>query len=483
MKNVQNRKIVLVSGNFNIVHPGHLRLLYFAKGCGDKLIVALFHNNANTFVDFEDRKAALLALDTVDSVLEVNEDDLGKVLLEIKPSIVVKGKEHEVSNNLEKKILETYGGKLIFASGEIQFSSKDLLRKEIFDDNYFKIYGSEDFQKKHKIDIPDLVEQIKKFNSAKVLVIGDIILDEYVYCDPLGMSQEDPTIVVTPVDTKYFLGGAGIVAAHLVGLGAKASIMSVVGSDEISSQVKKSLTNYLVDWHLVIDESRPTIRKQRFRAENKTLLRVSHLRSHDISSELISEMLHNFVRIVDSIDIVIFSDFNYGCLPQSFVDDVIQICQRRKIHFFADSQASSQVGDISRFKGATFLAATEREARLAMNDFKSGLQTIANGLLEKSQTENLIIKLGAEGLIALKKCPRLATDSLAAFNTNPKDVAGAGDALLSTSALAFYLGNDIWKSSFLGSIAAAIQVSRIGNVPMQQNDLINTLASLQIKST
>ena len=107
MKNVQNRKIVLVSGNFNIVHPGHLRLLYFAKGCGDKLIVALFHNNSNTFVDFEDRKAALLALDTVDSVLEVNEDDLGKVLLEIKPSIVVKGKEHEVSHNLEKKILET----------------------------------------------------------------------------------------------------------------------------------------------------------------------------------------------------------------------------------------------------------------------------------------------------------------------------------------------------------------------------------------
>ena len=72
-----------------------------------------------------------------------------------------------------------------------------------------------------------------------------------------------------------------------------------------------------------------------------------------------------------------------------------------------------------------------------MNDFKSGLQSIANGLLEKSQTENLIIKLGAEGLIALKKCPRLATDSLSAFNTNPKDVAGAGDALLSTAASIF----------------------------------------------
>ena len=479
MKHPQNTKIVMVSGNFNIVHPGHLRLLYFAKGCGDKLIVALFFNNSNTFVDFEDRKAALLALDTVDSVIGLAEDSIKETILKIKPAIVVKGKEHEVANNFEKEILDSYGGKLIFASGEIQFSSKDLLRKEMFDDNYFKIFGSSYFQKKHDIRIPELIDSIKDFNAARVLVIGDIILDEYVYCDPLGMSQEDPTIVVTPVDKKFFLGGAGIVAAHLVGLGAKASIMSVTGNDQIATRVKEILDEYKVNWHLVTDDNRPTILKQRFRAGNKTLLRVSHLRSHDISSELISEMLHNFVRIIDSIDVVIFSDFNYGCLPQSFVDRVIEICHRRKIHFFADSQASSQVSDISRFKGATFLAATEREARLAMNDFKSGLQSIANGLLEKSQTENLIIKLGAEGLIALKKCPRLATDSLSAFNTNPKDVAGAGDALLSTAALAFFLENDIWKASFLGSIAAAIQVSRIGNIPMRQKDLIDALHSLQ----
>ena len=148
-----------------------------------------------------------------------------------------------------------------------------------------------------------------------MLVIGDIILDEYVYCDPLGMSQEDPTIVVTPVDKKFFLGGAGIVAAHLVGLGAKASIMSVTGNDQIASKVKDALDEYNVNWHLVKDDNRPTILKQRFRAGNKTLLRVSHLRSHDIPGELISEMLHNFVRIIDNIDVVIFSDFNYGCLP------------------------------------------------------------------------------------------------------------------------------------------------------------------------
>ena len=128
MKNPQSTKIVMVSGNFNIVHPGHLRLLYFAKGCGDKLIVALFFNNANTFVDFEDRKAALLALDTVDSVIGVDEDSIRETILDLQPAIVVKGKEHEVANNFEKDLLDSYGGKLIFAS-EIQFSSKFVEKK------------------------------------------------------------------------------------------------------------------------------------------------------------------------------------------------------------------------------------------------------------------------------------------------------------------------------------------------------------------
>ena len=107
----------------------------------------------------------------------------------------------------------------------------------MFDDNYFKIFGSSYFQK-HDIQIPELIDSINDFNTARVLVIGDIILDEYVYCDPLGMSQEDPTIVVTPVDFFFFLGGAGIVAAHLVGLGAFR--LSVTGNDQIATRVKET---------------------------------------------------------------------------------------------------------------------------------------------------------------------------------------------------------------------------------------------------
>ena len=95
------------------------------------------------------------------------------------------------------------------------------------------------------------------------------------------------------------------------------------------------------------------------------------MRSHEISEDLISEILHLFVRLIEEADCVVFSDFNYGVLPQILVDKLIDLCQRRSTPFFADSQSSSQIGDISRYTGAEIVFATEREARLALNDQKS----------------------------------------------------------------------------------------------------------------
>ena len=98
----------------------------------------------------------------------------------------------------------------------------------------------------------------------------------------------------------------------------------------------------------------------------------------------------------------------------------------KKIPFFADSQSSSQTGDVSRFKQATLISATEREARLGLNDFKSGLQNISNILLEVTRAKNLVIKLGAEGLVALKSSPKHITDSLHALNQIPWILRGQG---------------------------------------------------------
>jgi bifunctional ADP-heptose synthase (sugar kinase/adenylyltransferase) len=145
----------------------------------------------------------------------------------------------------------------------------------------------------------------------------------------------------------------------------------------------------------------------------------------------------------------------------------------------ADSQSSSQVGDISRFKDMLLLTPTEREARLAVRDFNSGLVVLAEKLREKAHAKNIVLTLDSEGLIAHAASTNnktWITDRLPALNTAPKDSAGAGDSLLASCSMAMAVGADIWQSIYLGSVAAACQVSRVGNIPLLPRDIMLELA-------
>jgi rfaE bifunctional protein kinase chain/domain len=474
---VGSGRLIFVSGNFNIIHPGHLRLLNFARTCGDFLVVGLFKDDEpGVVLPVEIREESLLSLEAVSEVIRISQSELVGFLSQLKPYAVVKGKEHEKDTNPEKTVLKSYGGHLIFSSGEAKFSSVDLIRRELISPSGFEIKLNASFLDAHKSSVTKILKLIEKFNQVNALVVGDLIVDEYIYCDPIGMSQEDPTIVVSPVESRRFIGGAGIVAGHVASLGAKVEFLSITGEDDTALESAKILKGYGVKTSFIKDGSRPTILKQRFRASNKTLLRVSHLRTHDAGDEFVEKFLALVRRKISKSSLVIFSDFNYGCLPQNLVDGIILLCQQHGVPFVADSQASSQISDVSRYVGAKMLAATEREARLAMADFKSGIQNVANNLILKSQSDNLLLKLGAEGLIALSKEAGLhTTASLPAMNSNPVDVAGAGDAMLSAASLSMALGASLWESAYLGSIASAIQVSRTGNIPLNKENLISEL--------
>jgi rfaE bifunctional protein kinase chain/domain len=392
---------------------------------------------------------------------------------------VVKGKEHEAHFNPEQQVVESYGGKLLFGSGEIRFSSVDLLKREMLESNLSSIIRPTDFPRRHNFIMADLRATVDKFKGFRVTVLGDLIVDEYIDCDPLGMSQEDPTLVVAPIQSEKFLGGAAIVAAHARSLGADVRYFSVSGKDDAVKFAQDKLHNYGVVAEVFEDDNRPTTLKQRYRAAGKTLLRVSHLRQHDISQNLAGKILNAVKAVLPSSDIVIFSDFNYGCLPQYLIDEIAAICRYRKILMVADSQSSSQMGDVSRFKDMLLLTPTEREARLAVRDFNSGLVVLAEKLRKKSRAKNVILTLGAEGLLthaaSINKDEWL-TDRLAAFNTAPKDSAGAGDSFLISCSMAMAVGADIWQSMYLGSIAAACQVSRVGNIPLSPRDIALELA-------
>lgn len=468
----QNRRIVFVSGNFNILHPGHLRLLRFARECGDYLVVGVLCQTApGTFLPEELRLESVQSINWVSYAFLLH-DPPEQFVEALQPSIVVKGKEHEYQYNPEAEIVASYGGKLLFSSGDLTFSSVDLMRREWSEFNPSTIRTPNDYLARHGIVADAAIETLKRMEGLRVCVIGDIIVDEYITCDPIGMSQEDPTIVVVPIHHEKFVGGAGIVAAHAKGLGAQVRLFSVHGADDTAHYVRETISSYEVVAHFHGDDSRPTTLKQRFRAGNKTLLRVSHLRQHEISTNLREALYRDIVAALDDTDLVIFADFSYGTLPQPLVEQIVSECSQRGIMMAADSQSSSQVGDIGRFHGMTLVTPTEREARLAVQDYDSGLVVLAEKLKHRANAGNVVITLGSEGVIIHPDSEDWPTDRLPALNMAPKDVAGAGDSFLITASMTLVRGGDIWMAAYLGSLAAACQVGRVGNIPLTRNELI-----------
>jgi rfaE bifunctional protein kinase chain/domain len=474
----KEKSIVFVSGNFNIVHPGHLRLLRFAKGCGDLLVVGVYADSiaTNALLNEQLRLESIEPISWVDQCFLLHEPP-ENFIARFKPEIVVKGKEHEAFYNPEANAVVSYGGKLLFCSGETSFSSIDLLREEFRNSrpNGFDLQPS--FLERHKIDASSLSELLDKMKSLKVAVIGDLIIDEYITCEPLGMSREDPTIVVTPIVSDKFIGGAGIVAAHAHGLGAAVEFFSVIGVDANASYAQDELKKFGVSSHLYADESRPTILKQRFRADGKTLLRVSHLRQHAINKDISFQLLHDVQKVIhQGLDLLIFSDFNYGVLHQGLVNEIAQACKKANVMMVADSQSSSQTGDVSRFKHMEFLTPTEHEARLAVRDYESGLVVLAELIRKKAKSKHVLMTLGDEGVLIHGKVSNIKqqwmTDQLRPMNRNPKDVAGAGDSFLTCASMAKAIGYDIWTSTYIGSVAAAFQVSRMGNIPLKSSELL-----------
>jgi rfaE bifunctional protein kinase chain/domain len=476
----QQIETVLVSGIFNVLHLGHLRLLRFAKELGGRLIVAV---ESDRFAGPAAHLSESLRLEGVQSSGLVNDtfifdEPIGDVILRLHPDIVVKGKEHESRYNPEFDALTQYGGQLIFSSGDSMFSSLDLIRKEFQTYDSHAISLPTDYLARHAIDKSRLMSLLNEFSSLKVCVIGDLIIDEYITCEPLGMSQEDPTIVVMPIDSIRFLGGAAIVAAHAAGFGATVEFFSVTGNDASREYALEVLSAAGVKSKLLGDDGRPTTLKQRYRSKGKSLLRVSHLHQGGISAKLQTELIEGLEQALEVADLLVFSDFNYGCLPQTLVDKLVATAKKLGVLMAADSQSSSQMGDISRFKGMDLITPTEREARISTRNREDGLVVLAEQLRKQATSRNVLLKLGQEGLLIHARSGKgddWQTDRIEALNSSAKDVAGAGDSLLITSAMSLACGGTIWEAACIGSLAAAVQVSRLGNTPLRTEELLREL--------
>ena len=222
----EGKTVVQCHGCFDIVHPGHIRYLRMARSLGDVLVVTVSADDVvmkgyeRPYIPEDLRLDNLAELSCVDYVALSTDDWAGPVLEAIQPDIYVKGREYESKKDprfaKEKKIVESYGGRVVLGSGDVIFSSTQIGRRKrnTLDMEQQKI---ERFCRVNAIDSARLKNTISAFSDLKVLVLGDAILDQYAHCEGARVASESPIVSVKPVSEEWFIGGAGLIARQSAG--------------------------------------------------------------------------------------------------------------------------------------------------------------------------------------------------------------------------------------------------------------------------
>ncbi len=478
------RKCTLTYGHFNSVHPGHIRYLKHASSQGNPLVVAVRPDkekgiNMNYQFGQRDRAEGIAVLNIIDGIVLLDDEEnfLLKAIKFLEPKLLVLGKEFENSketiilNALE--FMHQLQRPIQFHAGEVQYASTQLL------DNYEKDLLKEKWNKfklacqRQKIKLEKLSSIIDSWEKSKILVIGDSIVDQYAGCEAIGMSAEAPVVVVKELQKRNFLGGAAIVAAHISALGAKCHFLSVVGKDENAVILKKELQNNNINYDLIEDLSRVTTFKKRYVVENQKLFRVSRLNDQLLDKDIEDKLIDKIEEIAPQMDGIVISDFVYGVITNKLLEKISLISKKYNVKIFGDLQCSSQIGLVTKFKGFNLILPNEREARIALQDKDSGLETLSNKLLEITQSEMIIMKLGADGFISYDRLHNSSnkSQSFPSLSVNPVDVSGAGDSLLAVMATGISSGSDIMSCSALGCCMAAIAVETMGNIPIKASSL------------
>lgn len=495
--------VVQCHGCFDILHPGHLRYLTWAKERGDILIVSVsadhvvHKGNFRPYVPQNLRAENLAALEVVDYVTIDDGDWAGPILEYLKPDIYVKGKEFEnvYTGRIgrERQLVESYGGKVLFSSGDVVYSSTKLIEEH----RDRLAYADEQvlsFCKRHNITRDSLTAILDKIHDKNILVVGDTIVDRYVHCDRLGMSADAPVLVVRPTGSEMYLGGAAIVAEHAQSLGATARFCSVIGKDTEADYVRAELARRNIDGDLIVDSLRPTTLKTRYLSEGKKLLNVNQFRDHNLDTPIAAQLQQSIQKAGETADAIIICDFSYGVVTSGILDTLCSIGAKRKIPVIGDVQCSSQMGNVTRIRGVTLTTPSEREARIALCDRESGIADLGATILMQTGNRALVITLAERGLmifdtkgqpfdeksklLPLHEIKRgLTTEYLPSFASFVSDAMGAGDAMLATLSCALAVEATIMQSAFLGNCAAAVECEKMGNIPVSTKELIEVLES------
>ncbi len=477
-------KIIMCHGVFDVVHPGHVRHLAYAKSKAKVLIVSItadIHINKDKYrphVPENIRALNLCAFEMVDYVLIDRNKTPIENIKNLKPNFFAKGFEYN-SSGLPRATLEEsdtineYGGEMIFTPGDIVYSSSNFLGISLPKLHIEKLLLLMD---QHSINFDTLRESVKNLSSLKVHVVGDTIIDSYTRTSLIGGQIKTPTISVLFHKKEDYLGGAGIVAKHLKAAGAEVTFTTVLGDDVYKNFVVDNCNNDGIKLNAIVDSGRPTTNKNVIISEGYRLIKVDTLDNRAVS-ETIIQKIADYIDKVKS-DSVIFSDFRHGIFNQDSIK-ALTLHLGEKTFKVADSQVATRWGNISDFKKFDLITPNEREVRFSLADQDSSIGRLSAKLRKETKFSNLILKLGPKGILCCGSEDKNEYFTLDSFSSKIVDAVGAGDALLAYSTLVYLKTKSLLISSIIGSFAAGCECEIDGNVPIKTADILAKIDNVE----
>jgi rfaE bifunctional protein kinase chain/domain/rfaE bifunctional protein nucleotidyltransferase chain/domain len=478
----KKKKIVLCHGVFDLVHYGHILHFESAKQFGDILIVSITKDkfikkgiDRPVFNEIQ-RLKYLSEIEIIDYVYICKTESAEDSIKMFKPNFYVKGPDYK--NNLldhtrkiyfEKKLVEKLKGKIIYTNDE-KFSSSEIINKEnllnLSNDqiNYIRVI-------KNKFGYNYIKDKIKGFKTIKTLLVGELIFDNYCFGNIIGKSGKEPHLVLKEINDEFYIGGAGVVARHISSFVRNVQFISSFGNEPFLKDIlKKSLDKNIIQNFLEPYKKYSSIVKKRYidKISNYKMFGSYILPSK--SNKNFSEILISKIKTkLKKTDMIIICDYGHDFFDKKSSNFISKI---RKFKALTAQLNSANIGyhSLNNYQNIDALIINETELRQELREDKLNLNILANTLIKKNKIKNLIVTRGKDGVTLFRN--GLKALSCPAFANQAIDKVGAGDAMLSISALAIKKKLEPEIVLFLGSIAAAISVKSIGNkISVNMNEL------------
>lgn len=471
----EGKKIVHCHGVFDLLHPGHIKHFEAAKKFGDILIVTItedkFVNKGPGRPIFNEtlRAETLASLQIIDYV-SINRYPLAITALEaIKPDFYVKGQEYKIAEDDitggiidEKNKVEQYRGKLVFTE-EIQFSSTNLINRNIdFVGEEVKEYLK---QIRKIITFDKLKNDFDKISKMKVLVVGEIIIDEYTFVDPIGKASKSATITAKKFDSELYAGGVLAVANHIANFVKEVKLITTYGDNFGKNYLNfiKSKLNPNIIFTDIYTKDRPTILKRRYvdKTFKHKLFEIIEIEDSPLSKDVQKNIIKEIDVAKDKYDLIVISDFGHGLIDNNIVKHLVQNGLFISVNTQTNS-ANRGFNLLTKYPKCDYFSIDENETRLATHDKYSDVSILMKQLMDKTHAKIVSVTLGTKGSIAIEK----KSDYIAqapVLSGEVVDTIGAGDAYLSITSLMAKNGNTPDEITFVGNAVGAMAVKILGN--------------------